>query len=118
MKLTINDLKIYTPAKDFELSKLFYSKLGFELTEVWAGDVDCRLGGAVFRLQNYYKKEWADNFMMLFGVDDARAWHLHAKQVIELGNFGSAKVAEPEEIDGAVICHVWDPSGILLIFIS
>lgn len=118
MNPTIKDLKIYTPAKDFEMSKRFYAALGFELTEAWAGDMDCRLGGAVFRLQNYYKKDWAENFMMLFGVNDASLWYDHAKKVIDEGDFGPARIAEPEEVGGALLTHVWDPSGILLIFIS
>ena len=78
MHPTIRHMKVYTPAKDFELSKQFYAALGFELTEAWGGSVDCRLGGAEFRLQNYYVAEWADNFMMQFWVDDARLWREHA----------------------------------------
>ncbi|MEO6655683.1 MAG: hypothetical protein ABIO36_06330 [Pyrinomonadaceae bacterium] len=42
----INDLLVYTPAEDFEISKRFYSALGFEMTEGWGGTMDCRLGGA------------------------------------------------------------------------
>lgn len=112
------DLKVYAPAKDFAMSKRFYAEIGFELTEAWAGDMDCRLGGAVFRLQNYYNKTSAENFMMLIGVDDVEQWHGHVKAVIDTGEFGDARIAEPESIGGSTICHVWDPSGILLIFIS
>lgn len=86
MNPSINDLKVYTPAQDFELSKQFYSALGFELTEAWGGAVDCRLGGAQFRLQNYYVKDWANNFMMLFGVEDVQAWYQHAKGLIDHGD--------------------------------
>jgi catechol 2,3-dioxygenase-like lactoylglutathione lyase family enzyme len=118
MTPTIRDLKVYTPARDFEMSKRFYAALGFEMTSGWGGTMDCRLGGAVFRLQNYYVKDWAENFMMLFGVEDAVAWYRHAKAAIDSGEFGSARVSEPEEAGGATLCHVWDPSGVLLIFIS
>jgi hypothetical protein len=118
MPRTIKELKVYTPAKDFEVSKRFYAALGFEMTEAWAGDVDFRLGGAVFRLQNYYNKDWAENFMMLFEVDDAAAWYAHAKSVIDTGGFPGTRLSEPEEVGDATICHIWDPSGILLIFIS
>lgn len=118
MSPSINDLRVYTPALDFELSKRFYSALGFELTDAWAGDVDCRLGGAQFRLQKYYVKDWANNFMMLFSVDDAQAWYDHAKAVIDGGEFGSARVSEPEVVGGSKIVHVHDPSGVLLIFIE
>ena len=116
--MKINDLKVYTPARDFEMSKRFYAAIGFQLTEAWAGDVDCTLGGVVFRLQNYYNKAWAENFMMLFGVDDVREWFEHVKRVIDTGEYGDARIAEPETAGGSTICHVWDPSGILLIFIS
>jgi catechol 2,3-dioxygenase-like lactoylglutathione lyase family enzyme len=118
MRPSINDLKVYTPAQDFELSKRFYSALGFELTDAWAGDVDCRLGGAQFRLQKYYVKEWANNFMMLFGVDDAQAWYDHAKAVIADEAFGPARVSEPEVVGDSKIVHVHDPSGVLLIFVE
>lgn len=117
MKLSINDLKVYTPAKDFELSKRFYSALGFEMTDAWGGTVDCRLGGAEFRLQNYYVKDWADNFMMRFGVNDVQAWHEHVKEVIDSGDFGSARVTDPEMVGDTLLVHVVDPSGVLLIFL-
>ncbi len=110
-------MRVYTPAKDFEQSKRFYSALGFELREGWNGNFDCRLGGAEFRLQNYYVKDWANNFMMQFEVDDVRAWYEHAREVIAAGGF-DARVSEPELIGDTSICHVIDPSGVLLIFIN
>jgi len=117
MALTINSLKVYTPAKDFDESKRFYAALGFELTEAWGGSFDCKLGGAEFRLQNYYVKEWANNFMMLFNVEDVQAWYERARKVISTGNF-TARVSEPEIVGDTTICHVVDPSGVLLIFID
>ncbi len=80
--------------------------------------MDCRLGGAAFRLQNYYVKDWADNFMMKFDVDDVPAWHEHAKKVLENGDFGSAHTDEPETIGDTQMFHVWDPCGVLLIFVQ
>ena len=50
-------------ARDFELSQKFYSALGFVMTEGWGGTADFELNGCAFRLQNYYVKDWADNFM-------------------------------------------------------
>jgi hypothetical protein len=115
---SIRELVIYVPSKDCELSKRFYAALGFELTDGWGGTKDCRLGGAVFRLQNYYVKDWAENFMMKFDVDDVDAWHAHAKRVIDEGEFGHARYDQPEDIGEAKIFHVWDPCGVLLIFVQ
>lgn len=115
---TINELVVYVPTEDFTISKTFYAALGFELTEGWGGTMDCRLGGAVFRLQNYYVKDWAENFMMKFDVDNVQVWYEHAKKVISEGDFGNAKCEEIEIIGDTKILHVVDPCGVLLIFIQ
>lgn len=119
MTPTIRELVVYVPADDFESSKRFYAALGFTLTEGWGGTVDCSLGGAKFRLQNYYVKDWAENFMMKFDVDDIDAWHTYAKQVIDGGDFGNARYDKHTELIGDTkIFHIWDPCGVLLIFIQ
>ena len=119
MTLTIQELVVYTPAEDFELSKRFYAAMGFTLTEGWGGTMDCQLGGAKFRLQNYFVKDWAENFMMKFQVDDADGWHTHAKKIIDEGDFGNARYEEAVDLVGDTkVFHVWDPCGVLLIFIN
>lgn len=114
----ILDLKTYVPAKDFEESKRFYAELGFTQSEAWNGDVDCKLGNAQFRLQNYYNKDWAENFMMLFTVEDVQAWYDFAKPVIDSGRYANVHISEPESAGGARLMHIWDPCGVLLIFIQ
>ncbi|MGH2582338.1 MAG: VOC family protein [Anaerolineales bacterium] len=118
MSPLIKDLKVYVPAKDFELSKRFYTELGFTLTEGFGGTFDCELNGNRFRLQNYYVKDWANNFMMLIGVDDIDAWYQHTKKMAESGEFKGMRVSPPETESGARLLHVIDPSGVLLIFIQ
>jgi len=114
----VKELVVYTPAKDFEVSKAFYKALGFELTEGWGGTFDCRLGNAVFRLQDYYVKDWAENFMMKLEVESVDEWYAHIKSVLDANSYADARYAEPEMIGDTKIMHVWDPSGILLIFIQ
>ena len=118
MALTIKQLVIYVPAKDFETSKSFYRDLGFELSEGWGGTFDCRLGNAVFRLQNYYVKDWAENFMMKLDVESVDEWFEHVKPVLDGKKYGDARYAEPEMVGDTKIMHVVDPCGVLLIFIQ
>lgn len=115
---TIRDLKAYVPAKDFELSKRFYSALGFAMSEGWGGTADFELGGSRFRLQNYYVADWANNFMMVMRVDDVDAWHRLATEVARDPDFAAIRVAEIEEVGGSRVLHVVDPSGVLLIFVQ
>lgn len=118
MQPTINELVVYVPAQDFELSKAFYTALGFALTEGWGDTMDCRFGKAVFRLQNYYVKDWAENFMMKFDVDDVDAWYEHVSRVLAANTYTNTRIAAPEMIGDTKIMHVWDPCGVLLIFIQ
>ena len=77
--MTTIEAKAYVPAKDFALSKRFYQDLGFEL--VWSSDdlAYLRRGNSSFLLQNFYKKEHADNFMMHLLVKDVEAWWQHVE---------------------------------------
>ena len=118
MPLSIRNMKPYVPAKDFEEAKRFYSALGFHYTEGWGGTADFELNGRAFRLQNYYVKDWADNFMILLDVDDVEAWHSRVQAIIEEGSFPAVRMKAPEQVDGATVLHVIDPSGVLLIFVQ
>ena len=116
--MKIRDLKVYVPAKDFEQSQRFYTALGFKASEGWGGTVDFELDGNRFRLQNYYVKDWADNFMILMGVDDVEAWHQHVKQLADSGEFDNIRIKAPEPVGNSLVFHVVDPSGVLLIFVQ
>lgn len=118
MSPNIIDFKVYVPAKNFEQSRRFYSALGFSMSEGWGGTADFELNGNQFRLQDYYVKDWADNFMVVMGVEDVELWHQHVRNVIDGGNFGSARVKPPEPVDDSLVLHVWDPSGVLLVFVQ
>lgn len=115
---TINQLVVYVPAKQFDISQHFYTALGFTLTDGWDDTKDCTLGGAKFRLQNYYKKEWAENFMIILSVPDVREWYDFAKPIIESEQFAPARISEPEMIGDTGCVHIWDPSGVLLILLD
>jgi catechol 2,3-dioxygenase-like lactoylglutathione lyase family enzyme len=118
MTLTINDFKVYLPAKDFEKSKRFYQALGFTMSEGWGGTADFELGGNSFRLQNYYVKDWAENFMVKIGVDDVEAWHQRARQIAGSGELDGVRIKPPEVVENFLVLHVIDPSGVLLVFVQ
>ena len=47
-------------ARDFELSKRFYTALGFQMSPGWGGTADFQLNDCKFRLQDHYVKDWAE----------------------------------------------------------
>lgn len=118
MALNITSLKPYVPAKDFELSKRFYVALGFTMSEGWGGTADFELDGHTFRLQDYYVKDWAENFMFVIGVDDVEAWHRRAAGLFASNDFPGMRVQAPEPVDDSMVLHVIDPTGVLLVFVQ
>ncbi|MBV8632788.1 MAG: glyoxalase [Silvibacterium sp.] len=103
----------FLPARDFDLSKHFYEALGFE--KLLDGDVAIfEIGSSGFILQNYYKKDWAENFMMQLMVDDLDAWWSHIAALDLPQRFGVPAPSPPAmQPWGLRIAYVVDPSGVL-----
>ena len=106
----------FVPARDFELSKRFYEALGFEMlldSEI----AIFKVGSGSFVLQNYWQKEWAENFMMQLVVDDLDAWWAHIAALELPARFGvrapSAPALQPW---GVRVAYVFDPAGALWHF--
>lgn len=115
--LTVSDVKVFVPAKDFATSRRFYTTLGWRETWADGGLAELELGGVRFYLQDFYAKDWAENFMLYVAVDDAEAWWAHVRTVLADGAFPDARVQPPKpEAYGALVTYVWDPSGVLLHF--
>lgn len=116
--LVVEDVRTFVPAADFARSKAFYEALGW--TTIWTNDDGLalmELGGYRFMLQDYYVKDWAENFMLTIVVTDAAAWFERVSSALAGGQFGDARVAEPKvEGWGATVTYVWDPCGVLLHF--
>jgi predicted enzyme related to lactoylglutathione lyase len=118
MSLSIKNFKVYVPAKDFEKSKRFYSALGFSMSEGWGGTADFELSGTCFRLQPYYVKDWAENFMVVINVDDVDGWFKRVQEIAGSGEFGKVIASAPEPVGGSRVFEIVDPSGVLLVFVQ
>ncbi len=103
----------FLPAKNFELSKRFYEALGFD--KLLDDEVAIfRIGASSFVLQNYFQKDWAENFMMQLMVDDLDAWWRHVSSLDLPTRFGVPAPKPPKlEPWGLRIVYVIDPSGVL-----
>ncbi len=113
MKSSTEIARPFLPAKDFELSKRFYEALGF--SKVMDGEVAIfRIGPSSFILQNYFQKDWAENFMMQLMVDDLDFWWAHITSLDLPTNFGVQVPRAPAlQPWGMRVAYVFDPSGVL-----
>ncbi|MEM6964419.1 MAG: VOC family protein [Bacteroidota bacterium] len=106
-------LRTFIPAKDFQRSRAFYKKLGFE--EIYSSDglAVFQVGDFTFHLQNYYQKEWAENFMMLLEVDDVDKFWKYVQSLDLQKEFPAIKLKKPENEDWARVFRLSDPTGVL-----
>ncbi|MBE1162391.1 VOC family protein [Dyella acidiphila] len=113
MSMETIEIKAFVPARDFELSKRFYTDLGF--TVAWSSDDLAYLhaGNTSFLLQKFYNQEHAGNFMMHMLVADVEAWWRHV-QATGLAQRYGVKTAPPEDRPWAIRDFVLvDPTGVL-----
>ncbi len=108
------DLKAFVPAKNFALSRRFYSDLGF--TEKWHNDqvAEFEADGFRFLLQNFHAEGLAENFMMQLQVQDGDAWWKRISDADLKGKYGLG-TAKPPALQpwGLRVLYLTDPSGVL-----
>ena len=107
------EIKAFVPARDFELSKRFYTDLGF--TIAWSSEDLAYLhaGTSSFLLQRFYQKEHAENFMMHMLVQDVEAWWQHVVSQQIAKRYG-VRAMPPEDRPWGIRDFVLDdPTGVL-----
>jgi catechol 2,3-dioxygenase-like lactoylglutathione lyase family enzyme len=112
----IESLRPFVPAKDLDLSKRFYQRLGFTITQEFGDGSGCilSLGQSSFILQKFYVKEHAHNFMMQLVVPNIDAWWEHIEAAKLKESFGVQEPRPPQmQPWGIVVSYVFDPTGVL-----
>lgn len=116
-RTVILDLKTFVPAKDFDLSRRFYSDLGFEEKFVGTDVAEFQIGEYRFLLQNYYVAEWAGNFMMQLLCDDVMPWWEKVNHPDFRDQYPGIVLKAPTlQPWGLRVMFVSDPSGVLWHF--
>jgi len=109
-------LRPFIGAKNFEISRRFYTDLGFTEHVIDPKFSVFNSGSLSFYLQDYYNEDWVNNTMLFMEVDDvARFW----EELVALdlpGKFESVKIVPIRTLDWGRECFVHDPSGILWHF--
>lgn len=107
------EIKVFLPAKDFEISKRFYEEIGFTKRSEGGGVAYFCVDHCSFLLQDFYNQEMAENLMMHLLVEDVYAWHKILKNKNIEDKF-QVKLTDPEEQPWKMIDFILsDPSGVL-----
>ena len=103
-------------AKDYQVSRRFYSELGFQVGE---GEKYCEVkvnDELGFWLQKYYQKSWVNNSMIFLEVPDVE---LLEKELLAKGlhhKYKHVRFTEIKTFDWGRELFMHDPSGVLWHF--
>ena len=108
------ELNAFVPAKDFNVSKQFYSEIGFELA--WGNDeiAKFQIGSFSFLLQDFHVQQHAENFMMSLVVEDADGWWEHFERIGLREKYPRIMLKPPAmQPWGIRVLYLSDPTGVL-----
>ena len=108
------DIKAFVPAKDHNVSKAFYTDLGFTIN--WSNDeiAELQMGSFRFLLQKFYVAQHAGNFMMSLNVENADAWWEHIQRKEFMRKYPGIMCKPPEmQPWGMRVLYLSDPTGVL-----
>lgn len=115
MKLASTTLRTFVPSRSYETSRRFYKELGFD--EKWTSNelsIFHASESQSFFVQNFYRKEQAENFMMQLMVEDLDAWWTHLTSLDLESRYEGVKMKAPHDYPwGLREIHLIDPAGVL-----
>ena len=107
--MNVTDIKVFMPSKNYEISKSFYSEIGFE-SEFVTDDLTLFQNGSSFLyLQRFYNQDLADNLMLQICVSDIE----EAFDVCSSSEHKTRITPIQQEAWGKVF-YLWGPAGELL----
>lgn len=107
--MNVTDIKVFVPSKDYEVSKSFYSEIGFKPKFVIDDLTLFQNGSCCLYLQRFYNQELADNFMLQVCVADIE----EAFNVCSSSEYKTRITPIQQETWGKVF-YLWGPAGELL----
>lgn len=116
MKHKAISIRPFIGAKDFGISRKFYSEIGFHETVLNPALSLFTWQKLSFYLQKAYVKDWVDNTMIFFQVEDV---NLIWEELVFLDlpeKYSDVKLVPIREESWGRECFLHDPSGILLHF--
>jgi hypothetical protein len=108
------DVKAFVPAKDQNISKEFYTDLGFSIN--WSNDeiAELQIGTFRFLLQKFYVPQHAGNFMMSLSVTNVDAWWKYIQQKEFSKKYPGIMCKAPAmQPWGLRVLYLSDPTGVL-----
>ena len=109
-------IRPFIGAKNFERSRDFYTDLGFNETIISPSLSLFKWGELGFYLQKAYVKEWVDNTMLFFQVENVKEVWDEITDLKLTDKYPEVRIVPIRVENWGKDCFLHDPSGILWHF--
>ncbi len=109
----VKSIRAFIGAKDFQLSRAFYTDFGFKESIIAENMSYFQLGVFGFYLQKAYVKDWVDNTMLFLEVKDLPSIHKKIEALHLKDKYPTVRISNIQYNDWGNEFFVHDPSGIL-----
>ncbi len=116
MHHNVISLRPFIGSKNFEISRSFYSDLGFDETVLDPRFSVFRTGNISFYLQDAFVKDWIDNTMIFLEVDDVDRYYAELQALDLPSKYEGVRLTPIRDDYWGRECFLHDPSGILWHF--
>jgi len=116
MNLEGKSIRTFIGAKEYDISRNFYLDLGFKEIKTSDKMSYFRVGNFGFYLQDYYVKDWVDNSMVFFEVDNLEDTLKNIKSLKLTEKYKGVRLSEIAYNKWGNEFFLHDPSGILWHF--
>lgn len=116
MKISGKSIRAFLGSKNYTISRNFYLDLGFNEILISEKMSYFHMDGFGFYLQDYYVKDWIDNSMIFFEVDNLEKTlnDIHSLQLTE--NYENVRLSEIVHNPWGSEFFLHEPCGILWHF--
>lgn len=116
MKQKMKALRPFIGAENFEISRKFYTELGFEEVVLEPNLSLFRKNEIAFYLQNAYVKDWIDNTMLFVEMENTDEFWNELLSLHLTEKYEKVRLSPVRTMEWGKECFVHDPSGILWHF--
>lgn len=117
MPFESKSIRTFIGAKDFSVSRAFYSALGFEEVVIDSSMSLFKVNqNLAFYLQDYYEKKWINNSMVFLEVDDVEKCQAELLSKNLPSKFKGVRFTDIVKNDWGEEIFMHDPSGVLWHF--
>jgi catechol 2,3-dioxygenase-like lactoylglutathione lyase family enzyme len=109
-------IRPFIGSKNFDISRKFYSDLGFEEVSLTPTLSVFKLGKLAFYLQDAYVKIWIENTMIFMEVDQLTVFYNELLALDLTNKYPEVKLSKIKEENWGRECFLHDPAGNLWHF--